>query len=246
MEVTTDAPIHRRRGLVATFATLVVLVLLGVFVYRVMYFANLLRSGEIDPSSLSFLGAYSVSAALASQPITDGIFDLATIDDPSLGSSSAVVTIVEFADFECPYSRESSFVVRELAAKYPDSVRFIYRDFPLSDIHPIAQKAAEAGECAQDQGKFWEYHDKLFQNQSGLTQDRLVEFATALNMNTFQFESCLSSGRYADEVIEDYQAGVEAGVRGTPTFFINGNRVAGAIPSEILDAVIRSILNRDE
>ncbi|MBI4435780.1 thioredoxin domain-containing protein, partial [Candidatus Uhrbacteria bacterium] len=152
----TEEHEHRRRGLIATIATLAVLVLLGVFVVRVVYYTNLIRSGELAPSSLSFTSAYSVSAALASQPIEDGTFDLATVDDPSLGSRAAKVTIVEFADFGCPYSEGSSFVVRELAAQYPDDVRFIYRDFPLLDIHPIAQKAAEAGECAQDQGKFWE------------------------------------------------------------------------------------------
>lgn len=241
-----EAHEHRKRGVLATIVTLAVLALLGVFVVRVMYYANLIRTGELDPATLSFTSAYTVSAALTSAPVEDGTFDLATVDDPSLGSRSATVTIVEFADFECPYSEESSFVVRELALQYPDDVRFIYRDFPLTDIHPIAQKAAEAGECAQDQGKFWEYHDKLYQNQSSLTQDRLVEFATELNMNAFQFETCLDSGRYADEVIEDYQAGVEAGVRGTPTFFINGNRIPGAIPKDTLDAIIQSILNREE
>ncbi|MBI4256877.1 DsbA family protein [Candidatus Uhrbacteria bacterium] len=241
-----EAQVHRRRGVIATIGTLAVLVVLGIFVVRVVYYTKLIRSGELDPSSLSFTSAYSVSAALAGQPIEDGTFDLATVYDPSLGSRTAAVTIVEFADFGCPYSRESSFVIRELALQYPEDVRFIYRDFPLSDIHPIAQKAAEAGECAQDQGKFWEYHDKLYQNQNDLTQDRLVEFAAELNMNAYQFETCLDSGRYADEVIEDYQAGVEAGVRGTPTFFINGNRIAGAIPKDILDAVIQSVLNREE
>ena len=241
-----DAHIHRRRGLIATIVTLAVLGLLGVFVVRVVHYVNLIRSGDIDYSSLSFNSMFSTSAVLASQPVTDGIFDLATFDDPSLGSGSAAVTIVEFADFGCPYSRESSFIVRELANQYPEDVRFVYRDFPLSDIHPIGQKAAEAGECAQDQGKFWEYHDKLYQNQSGLTQESLIEFAAELNMNAYQFETCLDLGRYADEVIEDYQAGVEAGVRGTPTFFVNGNRIAGAIPKDILDAIIQSVLNREE
>lgn len=242
----SDAHIHRRRGLIATLVTLAVLLLLGVFVVRVLYYADLIRSGEFDPTLLSFTSAYTVSATLAAQPIENGIYDLATTDDPSLGSASARVTIVEFADFGCPYSRESSFVVRELATKYPNEVRFIYRDFPIGELHPIAQQAAEAGECAQDQGKFWEYHDKLYQNQSSLTEERLVEFAVELNMNVFQFESCLESGRYADEVVEDYQAGVEAGVRGTPTFFVNGNRIAGAIPKEILETIIQSVIDREE
>lgn len=241
----TDAPVHRKRSWIATVATVAVLVLLAAFVVRVLYFAGMIRSGTLDASALNFTQSYSISAALASQPVQDGTFDVATADDPSLGRADAPVTIVEFADFGCPYSRESSFVVRELAAKYPESVRFVYRDFPIAELHPIAQKAAEAAQCAQDQGMFWEYHDKLYQNQNDVSEDRLVEFATELNMNTFQFESCLSSGRYVDEVIADYQAGVEAGVRGTPTFFINGNRIAGAIPKEILDALIQSIVSRE-
>lgn len=240
-----DVPVHRKRSWIATVATVAVLVLLAAFVVRVLYFAGLIRSGEIDVGSLNFTRSLTRSAVLASQPVKEGIFDVATTDDPSLGRVDAPVTIVEFADFGCPYSRESSFVVRELAAKYPESVRFIYRDFPLTDLHPIAQKAAEAAQCAQDQGMFWEYHDKLYQNQNDVSEDRLVEFATELNMNTFQFESCLSSGRYADEVIADYQVGVEAGVRGTPTFFINGNRIAGAIPKEIFDALIQSVVSRE-
>lgn len=240
-----EQAIHRKRSWIATLLTIVVFVLIGIFVWRILFYINLIRSGDIDETSLQFTDSFSTSIALASQPITEGIYDLATTDDPVLGKTTAEITIVEFADFGCPYSRESSFVLRELAAKYPNSVRFVYRDFPLTDIHPIAQKAAEAGECAQDQGKFWEYHDKLYQHQTTLTESRLVEFAQELNMNAYQFENCLNSGRYADEVLEDYQVGLEAGVRGTPTFFINGNRIPGAIPAEVLDLVIESILNQE-
>jgi protein-disulfide isomerase len=238
--------IHRKRSLIAAAITIVVLVLLAIFVWRVLYFSELIRSGDISGSGLSFTEEFSTSVVLASQPVADGTFAVTTTDDPSLGNLEAPVIIVEFADFGCPYSRESSFVVRELATQYPDKVRFVYRDFPLTELHPIAQKAAEAGECAQDQGMFWEYHDKLYQNQSTLTESRLVEFAVELNMNSYQFELCLNSGRYANEVLGDYEDGLEAGVRGTPTFFINGNRIAGAIPQDILDALIQSILSRKE
>ncbi|NQV90385.1 DsbA family protein [Candidatus Uhrbacteria bacterium] len=241
-----DAHIHRKRSWVATIVTLFVLALLGLFASRILYYADLIRSGEIDSRTLDFTQSFSTSSTLASQAIVDGAFDLTTTDDPSLGKTSAPIVIVEFADFGCPYSQESSYVVRELALKYPDSIQFIYRDFPLTELHPIAQKAAEAGECADDQGKFWEYHDKLYQNQNSLTEDRLVEFAESLNMNVFQFESCMKSGRYTAEVLEDYQAGIEAGVRGTPTFFINGNRIPGSIPADIFEALIQSVLNRQE
>lgn len=238
-----DLSIHRKRSVIATIVTVVVLGALALFVWRILYYTKLLNSGTFDPSSLSFTSAYSYTTTLATLPLTTGTVDVTTTDDPSLGSSSAAVTIVEFADFGCPYSEESSHVVRELALAYPDDVRFIYRDFPLTDLHPIAQKAAEAGECAQDQGMFWEYHDKLYQNQNSLTEERLLEFAEELNLNPFQFQTCLDSGRYTQEVAEDLQAGIDAGVRGTPTFFINGNRIAGAIPKDILEAVIQGVVN---
>lgn len=244
MEV--DAHIHRRRSIIATIVTLFVLAVLGLFVWRVIYYAEQIRTGTLDTSSLDFSQQYSITESLAANPVQDGVFDVATVDDPFLGSVNAPVTIVEFADFGCPYSRESSFTIRELALKYPDQVRFVYRDFPLTDIHPIAQKAAEAGECAQDQGRFWEFHDRLYQNQATLVESDFVKFAESLNMNVFQFERCLESGRYADEVTDDLTDGIEAGVRGTPTFFVNGNRIAGAIPQDILDAIIQSILTRDD
>ncbi len=244
MEKELDASVHRKRSWVATIITLLVLGFLGLFVSRVLYFADQIRSGGVDPDSLNFTSNLTVSAALASSPINDGVYDLTTTDDPSLGRADALVTIVEFADFGCPFSADESFVLRELMKRYPEQVRFMYRDFPLTDLHPLAQKAAQAGECAQDQGKFWDYHDKLYQNQNSLSEENFLEFAQALNFNMGQFEQCLNSGRYADEVIDDYQDGVEAGVYGTPTFFINGNRIGGAIPADVLDAVVQSIVNR--
>ncbi len=235
--------IHRKRNWVATVATFLVLGLLSVFVWRVLFFTGLIRSGGIDLSNFSFLSSYSASAALASAPLKDGTFDVATTDDPSLGTPGAPVTIVEFADFQCPFSKQESSVLRELAARYPQQIYFIYRDFPLSDIHPLAQTAAEAGACANAQGKFWEYHDRLYQNQSSITQTSFVEFARELNLDVGAFETCLMSDRMGEEVLADYKAGVEAGVRGTPTFFINGNRIAGAIPKEILETIIASVVD---
>ncbi|MBI4437499.1 DsbA family protein [Candidatus Uhrbacteria bacterium] len=237
-----DRQENRRRSWIATIVTLAVLALVIAFAARVFYFADQIKSGGLDLSSFDFAKKLTASIALASAPQPDGEFDVTTTDDPSLGNPGARVTIVEFAEFQCPYSQEASFTMRELAAKYPDDVFYVYRDFPLTDLHPLAQLAAEAGECADEQGKFWEYHDKLFQNQSSLTQESFVAFASELNMRVDQFESCLSSGRYASEVEEDLKDGAEAGVRGTPTFFINGNRIAGAIPAEVMEAIVQSII----
>jgi len=242
----TEGQIHQKRNWIGGIATAAILVLLGLFVWRVVYFANAIQSGEITPGSYDFTSAFTTSTALVSAPLPDGEFETATFDDPSFGASTAAVEIVEFAEFGCPYSRESSLVVRALAEKYPEDVFFVYRDFPITEIHPVAQVAAEAAECARDQEKFWEYHDKLYQNQSGLTEADLTIFADELNMDTTLFDFCLASGKYTDEVIEDYADGFEAGVRGTPTFFINGNRIPGAIPAEILEAIIESVIHTGE
>lgn len=234
----TDFEIHKKRNWVATIATLIVIVLLSWFVWRVLSYANQIQKGEIDPSTFDFSENSMSSLRLAAIPISDQPANIVSDDDASLGRKDAPITIVEFADFQCPYSREASFTMRELALKYPEKINYIYRDFPLSEVHPLAQKAAEASECAADQGKFWEYHDKLFQNQSDLSQERFYQFAAELNLNTSFFRSCLDSGTYKKEVETDYQEGLQAGVRGTPTFFINGNRIQGAIPKDIFEKII--------
>jgi protein-disulfide isomerase len=233
-----DTAVHRKRNIVGAVVTVFVLVLLSLFAWRVYHFASLIQSGELTEEDLAFAQKLTVSQAIAAEPIPDGEFDVATADDPSLGSRDAALTIVEFADFGCPFSREESLVIRAAAAAYGDKVRFIYRDFPILELHPDAFNAAEAGECAAEQGKFWEYHDKLYANQSDLSADALVRYAAELNLSVGDFKRCLASDRNVAEVQADYEAGVAAGVRGTPTFFLNGTRVAGAIPADVLAKLI--------
>lgn len=214
----------------------------GVFAWRVTHYARLIRSGELDPSQLAFLSAYTPSSIAASIPLTGTSTNVATSDDPSLGGAKAVITIVEFADFGCPYSREASFTVRSAALKYGDKVKFVYRDFPITELHPLAEMAAQAANCAGDQGKFWEYHDKIYANQSVVSANELQTFARALNLNEATFRSCLASGKYAKEVAADFADGVAAGVKGTPTFFVNGTMIPGSIPADVLDALIQRAL----
>ncbi len=243
MEATeSDEQVNRKRSWIATVATVVVLGLLIAFASRVFYYASRIKNGEIDLSTYNFDSSFTSDLGLSNVVVTNGEFDLVTTDDPHLGNSDALLTIVEFADFQCPYSQEASFVMRELAAKYPNEIYYVYRDLPLTDIHPLAQMAALSGECAAEQDKFWEYHDKLYQKQSSLTADSFVTFARELNLNVDQFQSCLSKERYVDEVQEDLEAGVAAGVRGTPTFFINGNLIAGSIPAEVMEAIVKSVI----
>lgn len=236
-----ETSIHKKRSWIGTIVTLVILFLLGLFVWRVVFFTTQIRSGKLNLSDLNFSQTVSTISKLASEPTKDEAFDVVLKNRPMLGNASAPITIVEFADFGCPFSRTSSFVMRSLATKYPNQFQYIYRDFPLIELHPLAQKASEAAACANEQGKFWEYHDKLYQNQDALEDSSFEQFAYQLNLDTGRFKQCFSTNRYAKQVEQDYQDGLAAGVRGTPTFFINGNRIPGSIPQDVLENVIVSV-----
>lgn len=237
----SDEEIHRKRNWVAMIGTLIALGLIALFVWRILYFTKQIQSGQLDPSTFDFDGTFSSSLRLSAMPISETPIDVVSTDDPSLGRKDAPLTVVEFADFYCPYSRESSFTMRELAIKYPEKFQYIYRDFPIAEIHPLAQKAAEAAECAADQGQFWQYHDKLYQNQYDLSLERFRQFAGELNLNETVFRNCLDDGTQKEEIQKDYADGLAAGVRGTPTFFLNGAKVDGAIPKSLLEQWILSV-----
>lgn len=169
-------------------------------------------------------------------------YNVATSDDPSLGNPAAKLVIVEFGDFECPFCRRAFPIMRSLAQKYKDEVSFIYRDFPLGDVHPLAQLAAQGGYCADKQGKFWAYHDNLFLNQDSLSRDYLLTAASQVGLNLGQFSVCLESEEAKKEVRDDFSAGLAAGVQGTPTWFINGERAAGVIPEEVFGKIIEELI----
>jgi protein-disulfide isomerase len=148
-------------------------------------------------------------------------------DDPAKGPTDAPVVIVEFSDFQCPFCGRAEATVKQVLDTYKDKVRFVYRDFPLG-MHPYAPKASEAAQCANEQGKFWEYHDALYADQSKLSVPDLEATAGSLGLNADQFKSCLDSGKFAAEVNSDMADAQKAGVNSTPYFFINGLPVVGA------------------
>ncbi len=156
---------------------------------------------------------------------------------PARGPESAPVTIVEFSDFQCPFCSRASKTVDEVVKAYPNQVRVVFRQFPL-DFHPQAPKAAEAALCAADQGKFWEYHDVLFENQKALEVPQLQEYAQTVGLDAVKFNECLESGKQAEVVKADLEAGKKVGVSGTPAFFINGIMLSGAQPLEEFKSVI--------
>src|SRR3989344_6120600 len=139
-------------------------------------------------------------------------------DDPYLGKKDAPLVMVEFSDFQCPFCarfRQQAF--DQIKQQYVDTgkVKFVYRDFPLESIHPTARKAAEASECADEQGKFWEYHDKIFEDQTALSLDSLKQWAKDLGLDANKFNTCLDSNKYADEVTKDLDDATKSGGRGT-------------------------------
>ncbi|MBI4479116.1 MAG: thioredoxin domain-containing protein [Acidobacteria bacterium] len=154
------------------------------------------------------------------------------------GSADAPVKIVEFSDFQCPYCQKAYPTVQAVLAKYGAKVNLSYRDFPLRSIHPQAQMAAHASRCAGEQGKFWEYHNSLFEMPNQLGKEELTLHAATVGMETEQFKSCLESGRYDEAIEQDVQAGMQAGVSGTPAFFINGILVSGSQPAAVFERTI--------
>jgi len=147
-------------------------------------------------------------------------------DDPAWGSPAAPVTIVEFADFECPACKDSLPVLRQLRDLYKDQVRLVYRDFPLSS-HPQARPASEAAHCAHEQGKFWAYHDALFAQAPDLKPSDYVTLADRLGLNQAEFTACLAGTRPKAAVAKDLADAQSLGLSGTPTFFINGRYLSG-------------------
>ncbi len=175
-------------------------------------------------------------------------------DDPSKGKTDAPVTIIEFSDYQCPFcSRFVKNTFPDIAKKYidGDKVKYVFRDFPL-EFHKQAPKASEAANCAGDKGKYWEMHDKLFDNQSALTVDKLKQYAADIGLDTESFNACIDSGKHADEINKDLEDGKKATVNGTPTFFIGktqsgkkeiiGKRLVGARPFSSFEQVIEQLL----
>lgn len=168
----------------------------------------------------------------------------ATSDDPALGNASAPVTLVEFSDFQCPFCARVMPTLKRVHEAYGDRVRIVWKDFPLTSIHPQAFKAAEAGQCAQEQGKFWELHDRLFANQQALQPDSLKKHAADAGLDAAKFNACLDTAKYGDRVQEQMGIGTRLGVSSTPTVFVNGRMVSGAQPYEAFATIIDEELER--
>ena len=191
---------------------------------------------------LAVLAAIIVGIVIVFQNLTRE--QLPTVDDdPYTGIAGAAVTVIEFGDFQCPYTRHfNSAVFPELKKKYGDRIKWVYRDM-VTGRHEFSQEDAEAAQCANEQGKFWEFHDLVFERQSG-DASSLRGYARIIQMDMPRFDECIKSNRYRSEVNKDYRDGKKAGVSITPTFFVNNIKLQGDIPLQAFEQVLEAELKR--
>jgi protein-disulfide isomerase len=162
---------------------------------------------------------------------------IAKTNAPSKGPAGAPIELIEFSDFQCPFCLRAHATVEQVLQAYGDRIHFVYRHFPLPS-HPNARPAAEAAACAAEQDKFWPYHDRLFAQPSRLSEADLKQHAVELGLDSAKFNACVDSHKYKDVVDADVKEADEAGVNATPTFFINGRVVSGALPFESFKRII--------
>ncbi|KXK14898.1 MAG: DSBA oxidoreductase family protein [Chloroflexi bacterium OLB14] len=183
-----------------------------------------------------FVWGYDQPAETANQPTGQTQepsyvrYDIETEGYPSLGPADAPITIVEFSDFQCPFcKRFHEETYQALLEAYPGQIRFVYRNLPLTSIHPDAMSAAVASLCADEQNVYWDFHDKLFSGEL-LNRNVYTQYASELNLDTDKFSACLDSGKFDDFISQDMDFALNLGVQSTPTFFINGLAIVGAQP----------------
>jgi protein-disulfide isomerase len=162
------------------------------------------------------------------------------------GQAEAAVTLVEYGDYECPYCGAAYPIIKEVQARMGERLRFVFRNFPITTAHPHAEQAAEAAEAAATQGRFWEMHDVLYENQSRLDDVDLRGYAEQLQLDVESFGSELAEHVHAERVREDFMSGVRSGVNGTPTFYINGVRHDDTYDLETMIAALEKAASRSD
>lgn len=158
------------------------------------------------------------------------------------GSESAPITLVEYGDYECPFCGRAYHVIKQLQKHFGKQLRFVFRNFPLTQLHPQAEVAAEAAEFAATNDKFWEMHDLIYENQTSLSEPLLLELGMTLGLDTNELRMAIETKGFEEKIRADFLGGVRSGVNGTPTFFINGERYNGSYEYEDLEAALESVV----
>lgn len=164
-----------------------------------------------------------------------------TNEDNVLGDKDAPIKIFEFSDFQCPYCARFHEVMNQIVEEFDGKVAWVFKHFPINS-HPLAMPGALASECAGDQDKFWEMSDLIFEDLASLDKDSFEKFGEELDLNMDDFNSCVAEEKYKDKILADYNMGIDAGVGGTPTSFINGKMLPGAVPFENMKEIIEELL----
>ena|SRR5262245_33788425 len=152
-----------------------------------------------------------------------------TSNDNIQGDANALIVLVEYGDYQCPHCGHAYPIVKRVQQQFGKQLAFVFRNFPLNEIHPAAEAAAETAEFAAANGRFWEMHDAIFENQADLSPEMLLELAARLNLRFHELQAAWANQIYRRQVYDDFIGGVRSGVNGTPTFFINGRRYEGAV-----------------
>ena len=233
-----SSPHHSHRTLIIILI-IVLIISIGAFAFKIYSFYRQIQRG--DGLSLARQFSDQLTSSGKSQGQTRTSVDTARLTkngDASFGHGP--ITIVQFADFECPFSKKEYSIFRELALKYQNQFTFIFRHFPLETVHEHALDAPLAALCAGEQEKFWPMHDRLYQNNDALLKEDLLNYALGIGMDKNKFVICMETGKYRKKVREDIADAEALGVRGTPTFFINGQKIEGAIPANLFDKILSS------
>lgn len=222
--------------------SLIVLGGLGMFAVQVFKYARAIKAGEPDPFK-QWQFAASVDRLLARRTMaaTDSGRVESSGKDPMMGNPAAKIRIVEFLDFECPYSKRTAPELRSFVSRYPDDVLLVVRDFPLESLNPNSLNAALAARCVFSQGNpdmYWKYHDALFDHADKLDAERLRVYAASVGVSLADFDRCFMNRATEKEVRASLEDGKAAGVYGTPTFFFNGARIQGALDMRALETVL--------
>ena len=203
---------------------------LVVLAFAVGVLVGYVAWGRSSGGTTTTAGAPVAQAPAAEQAPQYRRYDIPTEGFPSLGPDDAPIVIVEFSDFQCPFCRRfHDETYQSLLDAYPGQIRFVYRNLPLTSIHPAAMPSAVASLCAQDQDAYWDFHEKLFSSEQ-LDEETFIRYAADLGLDTETFTACLSSGEHDAEIQQDMNFAIDLGVQSTPTFFVNGLAIVGAQP----------------
>ena len=215
---------------------------LGFYVLFLVFVIGLLwywAEPTIAPPSLEQAGLTRLSEKVKAEKSFSG--ELVPAWSPSLGSAKAPVTIVEFGDFQCPFCAAAFVPVRQILQEYPGKIHLVFRHFPIQSLHENALALSKASMCANEQGKFWSLHDRLFQFQDSVTASNIEDQVKSVGVELARYRQCLDADRYKDKIAQDFSDGLQLGARGTPTWIINGQKVEGVLSLEAWREIMKSL-----